>query len=205
MEPYNVFGPELSCIQNTHLRDFAIECLNVAPKYFWTIPSSFSGKYHPVEELSIGGKVLHTKKCFILCKTWAEMQGFEQLTIDILLVASLLHDMCVAGTEYTKEEELHTLPNHAFLVRPLIEKHGIHSKFFNDLGLKKVYEPIMRIIECHMGRWTPEDKIDLVKEYCKEYNENYKEAYKAIVGLITSDYFSSRSFVHVEILRNVKE
>lgn len=56
-----VFQKELNLIKDTNLRDFIAICLDNAPDYFFEMPASSTGKYHPEYTLGEGGLVRHTK------------------------------------------------------------------------------------------------------------------------------------------------
>ena len=60
---YNsLFYKECQKIQNKELHDILQNTIYNIPGYFYIIPSSSSGKYHPADELSDGGLLLHTLK-----------------------------------------------------------------------------------------------------------------------------------------------
>lgn len=46
--------------KNETLKEFAIYCADRLPEYFWEIPASTSGKYHPITDLGEGGLVRHS-------------------------------------------------------------------------------------------------------------------------------------------------
>lgn len=200
MKPEKVFKNEIAQIKNEKLKEFVVACLTIAPKYFYFMPSSMTGKHHPSNELSIGGQVIHVKKMVVAAQIWGALWGLEDLSKDKLIVASLLHDICKCGLE-PDLENLKTDIEHPFLVRVLLEKHKIPSKFFNEKGADMVYEPIMRAIESHMGRWTPEDKKELIQKYYKEYSGRMEDRL-IIQGLATNDYYVSNGHVDIEILRS---
>lgn len=212
MKPQEVFGAELKLIKAESLRNFTIEGLEKAPKYFWTMPSSTSGKHHPSDEGSIGGQVLHVKRIVVAGIHWCRMWKMSDLAQDEMVVAALLHDICKCGPEDVKDGEIpYTVADHPFYVRPLLEKHSLHTKFFNEKGLLNVYEPIMRAIEAHYGPWTPEDKKELIRSYYNEYqqlakeNAVMKDNHLLMQGLYVADYMSSRNNVFIDVMRNIKE
>ena len=57
----NVFNVELNRIQDQNVRASTELLLNMLPDYFFEIPASSSGKYHPVFSLGEGGLVRHVK------------------------------------------------------------------------------------------------------------------------------------------------
>ncbi len=55
------FEKEIDWIHSQAVREFAKYCVNNLPEYFFTVPASSSGKYHPSYALGDGGLVRHTK------------------------------------------------------------------------------------------------------------------------------------------------
>ncbi len=58
---YEVFNKELSYIKDKKIRNSLKTMLNLLPEYFYQIPASSTGKYHPEFTLGDGGLVRHTK------------------------------------------------------------------------------------------------------------------------------------------------
>ena len=56
-----VFETELNYISDDKIRDSTRYLLEKLPDYFYTMPASTSGKYHPEFSLGEGGLVRHTK------------------------------------------------------------------------------------------------------------------------------------------------
>ena len=56
-----IFNNELELIKNDRLRKSCEVLLNELPDYFYEIPASSTGKYHPKFALGEGGLVRHTK------------------------------------------------------------------------------------------------------------------------------------------------
>ena len=55
-----VLQKELDFISNDVIHDFVSVALDKLPEYFWSVPASSSGKYHPSYALGNGGLVRHT-------------------------------------------------------------------------------------------------------------------------------------------------
>ena len=97
-------------IEDEGLKDFITDTLtNKVPDYFWTLPSSSSGKYHPVDERGMFGLVLHTLRVFkvsnMLC-IFSDVKGRDR---DIVLIAAILHD----SLKYdVPPGGVHTIQNH---------------------------------------------------------------------------------------------
>ena len=107
-ERLEMFKDELNLISNSAIREFAKACIKAAPDYvFVDCPSSSSGAYHPVDELSGDGTVLHTKRVFALA--YELSRGFDcEHHRDEICAAALLHDMAKQGLKRYG----HTIKNH---------------------------------------------------------------------------------------------
>lgn len=55
------FNKEISYIKNERIRNSLITILDLLPDYFYHIPASSTGKYHPEFTLGDKGLVRHTK------------------------------------------------------------------------------------------------------------------------------------------------
>lgn len=122
-------------------RDLTEETLKVAPVTFWTKQCSL--KYHPVDERSIYGNLVHTIRVGKLVLVIVSSCGYNRWNIDRVLSGAILHDVCRHGldglSEFSDKE-------HPRLVRQLMDKHKI--------GLSSpAREEVLEDIEKHMGRW----------------------------------------------------
>ena len=57
----DVFKTELNYIKDSEIREKAIKAINLLPDYFFEVPASSTGKYHPTFSQGEGGLVRHTK------------------------------------------------------------------------------------------------------------------------------------------------
>ena len=73
---------------------FATYCVNNLPDYFFTVPASSSGKYHPSYALGDGGLVRHTKAAVSIAHELfnLEMFPFTNEEQDLIIVSLILHD-----------------------------------------------------------------------------------------------------------------
>ena len=55
------FKKELNYINNSRIKKSLIIMINKLPDYFFEVPASSTGKYHPKFALGEGGLVRHTK------------------------------------------------------------------------------------------------------------------------------------------------
>ena len=115
-ERLKLFESELNLLERQDVRSFTEACIEASPDYvFWDAPSSSSGKYHPVSELSGDGTVIHTKRVFALAYELSRGFGCEG-SRDVICAAALLHDLAKQGLIKSG----HTVPDHPQIMAELI-------------------------------------------------------------------------------------
>lgn len=190
LENHEIFTEELNQISDEKLRSFVTYCLDNAPKYFYHIPASSSGKYHPKQDLGEGGLVRHTKA---VVKVGLDLLGCEQFVEDnnynrdIVISAGLLHDLLKSGTTDTG----HTIFEHPKLAVKFIGECMNNYKNKKDLQIPIMYS-IIRCVERHMGKWNTN----------KERNQKLYKPETPIEKLVhLADYIASRKYINFEDLR----
>lgn len=152
-----VFSRELALIKDEQIKDFVIKVFDtLAPDYFWTCPTSTSGKYHPQVSLGEGGLVRHTKLAVWwgveLLRTQEPMREMH-LFLDQVIAALLLHDLKKNG-ETLDGRGYPTLAN-TTKVHGLYLGQQIRTRMFPpDDPIPETLLPIIEGIETHMGVWT---------------------------------------------------
>lgn len=160
-ERLDYFGHELEAISDSRLKEFTKLCLAAAPDYiFIDCPSSSSGKYHPLNELSWDGTLIHTKKAFNLAYALTKGLSVES-NRDLILIGILLHDMVKRG--WTNETG-HTQWNHPQLGAELIDMIQADTQLLND----EEYRTIRNCIFYHYGPWTKGPASKPMTEYSLE-------------------------------------
>lgn len=151
---------EIDMIKDQSVRYFVRSVL-LRCDTFWTIPSSFSGRFHPPDERGEGGNVLHTKRVVRLVSILCESYASEALDRDILIAAAILHDI-TKGMKWEEDSEPRFDPMHPYtvdrLVRYVIEDDRVHAaeNQSSSIGIEaKTVESILRAVRCHMGMWSP--------------------------------------------------
>ncbi|MBN2380230.1 HD domain-containing protein [candidate division WOR-3 bacterium] len=134
---------ELSSIQDASIKKFVSKSLKKVPDYFWHVPASASGRFHPLDTLGDGGLVLHTKRVVYLASEIAKVFKIEGEKLDVLRAAAILHDSFKNGVK----DEGHTEEDHPLIVRYQLKELADETAFF---------EEIMNAIECHQGLWGPQ-------------------------------------------------
>ena len=173
----NRFENEVNLINDNYVKRLTIQCIEHAPSYFWEIPSSSTGKYHPIDENVPGGKYFHSQRfvrlAYDLCKD-LNVSGRDR---DFVIAASIMHDFCSNGYPTNSGS---TIMGHGALwlniVREFMPKEAITAE--------PEIKTIAWLIEEHMGIWDipltePKDKLSM------------------IVHL--SDYVASREYIQVKL------
>ena len=78
---------ELDMISDDNIKSF-VKSILIRADSFWTIPSSFSGKYHPSDEHNQGGNLLHTKRVVRAASVISDSYSFIVSYIILILFIS---------------------------------------------------------------------------------------------------------------------
>jgi hypothetical protein len=180
-ERLETFKDELNLISNPGIREFAEECIKRSPDYiFENCPSSSSGKYHPIDELSADGTLLHTKRVFALA--YELSRGLDcEYSRDEICAAALLHDMAKRGLESSE----HTVKDHPQIMAGLVA--DIYKEKFRDKVSRESALKIYYGIFYHYGPWTSPNVRKSLRDYTPEE-----------LCVYVADYVSSKKFVHID-------
>ena len=179
-----LFQEELEYIKNPKFKENAEKLLKLLPEYFFHIPASSTGKYHPAFSLGEGGLVRHTKAAVRLAHDLLENASigyvFNAEEKDMILIALLVHD----GTKNGITKEKYTIFDHPLVVSQFILNHKTELTF-TDSEL----ELITSMIESHMGEWntSPYSSVVLPKP---------KNKYQKFVHMC--DYLASRKYLDIK-------
>jgi hypothetical protein len=197
------FQNELKWIKDKNIRRFAIEMISILPDYFFIVPASSTGKYHPEYSLGEGGLVRHTKSAVLFAKTLLDLEMFDEQwngdsdipwTVkftdeekDIILTSLLLHDGVKHGVNGGR--------------------YGVAS---HPIDMVKVIKSNERICKIIMGESGEEDELleticDCIASHTGEWNTDYKTKQEILPKPITPmekfvhlcDYLASRRFLEV--------
>ena len=162
------FQTELNYFNNTVIRKFAAFCIERLPEYFFHIPASSTGKYHPIYALGEGGLVRHTKAAMGIFHslTRARIHEYYQHTsvvndedfMDAGLLALLLHDGFKSGVplDFASENAGHSQHEHPLIAAQFV-KNAI-TDFMNEEDVSSndlsVLTAASNAIASHMGCWT---------------------------------------------------
>ena len=172
--------PELDLISNVEIYHFALFCIENMPEYFFHIPASSSGKYHPSYALGEGGLVRHTRAAMNIFYSFASpgvtswyQQDCLVTNADFLdagLLALLVHDSFKSGPPDSSSSELppnaHTVHEHPllasdFLLMALQKYRELRNASFPPEAIM-IVESAANAVVTHMGRWTVSKHSSLV-------------------------------------------
>ncbi len=189
MEKVDYFNKEYTYIKDDKKREDLKYLVSNLPDYFFNIPASSSGKYHPDFARSEHGLVKHTKVAVRIAKELLDNPGLNDFTDnekDIIIMALILHD----GFKSGKVQEKHTKFEHPLIVCEYINENK------DKLSLsKEELDLLTRVISSHMGIWN------------KDYNGNEvlpipQDKYQKFVHMC--DYLASRKCLLVPFDKNSK-
>ena len=184
------FKIELSYIKDDRIRKSCETILDMLPEYFYEIPASSTGKYHPSFSLGKGGLVRHVKVATRIANDLFEDPSFKSKYTrnekDIMLMTLILHDSLKSGLNHDK----YTAFNHPILI----------SNFVNDNKDKieltdEELEMFRTCVESHMGGfpWN-------TNSYTNEELPEPKNKFQVFVHMC--DYLSSRKYLDVKFNEN---
>lgn len=181
------FNKEISYIKNERIRNSLITILDLLPDYFYHIPASSTGKYHPEFTLGDKGLVRHTKAAVRIAYELLQDSAINNFTSDekdLLLFALTIHDGLKNGINHDK----YTAADHPLQISKFVRDNKDKLELTDDeINL------VCSCVETHMGPWTT------------DYNGNEvlqrpKTKYQCFVHM--SDYLASRKFLNIKFENN---
>lgn len=184
MNRKEVFKKELSYIKNSHFKENAEKILELLPEYFFKIPASSTGKYHPSFSLGEAGLVRHTKVAMRIAYELLMNESigyvFTDDEKDMILLSLLVHDGVKEGIPQGK----YTIFDHPIVVANLIRTNKDKLTLSDEEILQ-----ITEMIESHMGEWN-------TNAYSNVILPKPKNKYQKFVHMC--DFLSSRKFLDVK-------
>lgn len=193
MDKVAILRNELDFIKNDLLKEFMEFCVQEAPDYFFEMPASTTGKFHPAYTLGDGGLIKHTKAAVKIAQDLLNLEQNQHLNADLIISALILHDSIKKGTggsKYTVTE--HPLYAADFIGRKIDEfevEYEVDCEELEDLRLQVTN--IQRLIKSHMGQWNLDYRLG------KELLPKPQEEDEKFVH--TCDYLASRKYLTCEV------
>lgn len=152
----DVFKRELSYIKNDEYRKNGEILLEELPDYFFEVPASSTGKYHPSFAAGNGGLVRHTKAAVrIAYELLNSMIGypFNDNEKDLMILALIFHD----GLKHGKIKEQYVRFDHPLLAAEFIKDNQGKTSFKNgEIAF------LENVISSHMGSYNTSKYSDVV-------------------------------------------
>jgi hypothetical protein len=185
MDRVKVFEEELQLIKRRDIREFTEYGIkNLLPDYFFEIPASSTGKYHPNYAQGKGGLVRHTQA---LVRTGIAMSGATFLfpmtsdELDIFVSAGIMHDGLKSGEKVNAKFTVH---EHPILMGDAI----LNDPIMMSLVDEKTAYTIVNAIKSHMGQWNTNNYSNVVLP---------RPQTKLEMFLHLADYLASRKFLEL--------
>lgn len=147
-----LFVNELNDIQDADIRAFAQKMIEEADDYFFIVPASSSGKYHPQFDLGDGGLVRHTRCVAYYAACMAESFNMSVRDKDLLIVCGLAHDIKKQGNGNGH----HTVTEHPILAADYFV--NLTAAMPNVFTAEEVSK-MAQAIRSHMGKWGAKDGL----------------------------------------------
>ena len=179
---------EINYIKNKKYQDNLKVLIELLPDYFFKVPASSTGKYHPLCSLGEGGLLRHTKTvakiAFELYDDESITGCFNQDEKDLMMVGIILHDGLKHGLNYNE----YVVFEHPLVMCDFIKKNKEQLTFTdNEIDF------LTNVISSHMGPFTKDYKGNEVLP--KPINK-----YQKFVHMC--DYIASRRFLNINFENN---
>ncbi len=177
------FMQEINYIKNEKYRENAKILIEGLPDYFFSVPASSTGKYHPEFASGDGGLVRHTKAAVrIAYELLNSMIGdvFKSDEKDLIILGLTLHD----GLKHGESQEKYVRFDHPLLAANYV-KESKDKLTLDDEEIEFLYN----IISSHMGPYNTNAYSDVVLPIPKN-------KYQKFVHMC--DLLASRKFLDIK-------
>lgn len=176
-----IFKDEIALISNAELAHSVHKFLDtIVPKYFFEVPASSSGNYHPRYSLGYGGLVRHTKAAVRIAEDLLRLEQNIDLPHDTIIAALILHDSFKHG-----KDAGHTVSNHPILAAVAMEN------FAPTVWAPMEFLEAAELVRTHMGQWNTD----------KDGNKIMPKPETAAQKFVhLCDYLASRRYITVEVV-----
>ena len=154
----DIFDVEINYMHDKRIKDATKKLVDMLPDYFFIVPASSSGKYHPKCSNVEGGLVNHTKLAVRIAKELFDnamvFTKFTEHDQDLIVLALIMHD----GFKNGLTQEKYVRFDHPIISAEFTRDHA------EEVGLTKEEGDILYdIISSHMGVFntSPYSKVVL--------------------------------------------
>jgi hypothetical protein len=140
------FEQELALIKNTEIRNIAEQGVSLLPEYFYKVPASSTGKYHPSFALGDGGLYRHVRASVGIAVELFRIYDFTEYEQDLIVASLILHD----GWKQGENGSGNTTHTHPIVASKVLKEKVVVSKEEEE----EILAIICDNISTHMGKWT---------------------------------------------------
>ncbi len=182
------FSKELEYIKSEKIKISCQKMIELLPDYFFEVPASSTGKYHPEYALGEGGLLRHTKAAvriaYELLNDPCIGDKYTQDEKDLMIMSLILHDGLKSGLNHEK----YTRFDHPILIADYIMDNE------EELGLEiEEIEFLCDAVKTHMGSWTTDyNGVEVLEKPMTKY-QNFVHM---------CDYLASRKCLLVPFDKN---
>lgn len=148
------FDAELSEFETEPIKSFAKLLIDELPNYFWDVPASSSGKYHPKHDIFNHGLYYHTIAVFQMLNHLLTPEFMQEMYTeterDCARCAVLVHDGWKSGN--VKPDG--SYEDHTIFTHPLVAKEHILAHRDDGIIAPATVELIADTVSSHMGQWN---------------------------------------------------
>lgn len=197
LDKLKAFETELAYIEDADVRELTSIVINHIPDYFFDIPASSTGKYHPAYSLGQGGLLRHTKAACKIANDMLKLEWLQENDVenykDYIIAALILHDSCKSGYpkhgRYTKHEHPLLATD---LIRDSLESYESEAELDGDgERYDKIHKYIIRVCELvssHMGEWNTSNYSAIELPVPKSFDQFLVHMF---------DYLASRKYINI--------
>ena len=183
-----VFDKEIEYIRNPRYKESVRIYLDLLPDYFYEIPASSTGKYHPSFALGDGGLVRHTKVAVKMANELVNSKVIGDVFTadekDLIIFSLLLHD----GLKEGVVKEKYTRFDHPLLIANFIKENKDKTTLKDD-----EVEMLSSMVASHMGEYNTNPYSNVVLPLPKN-------KFEKMVHMC--DLLASRKFLDVKFDEN---
>lgn len=151
-----IFKTELGTIKDQKIFSVAKEILQRLPEYFFKVPASSTGKYHPKYATGDGGLVRHTKAAVKIANELLGLEQNEELnkSHDIIILALIVHD----GLKHGENGGAYSISEHPVICSEWLKRHTDLTSTLTEEQRNMLYGAVAS----HMGQWVTDYKTEKV-------------------------------------------
>ena len=185
------FEDAVLTIENKDMRNYARLLIKKIPPYFFEVPASSTGKYHPMYALGQGGLYRHTLAVIKFVNYFFEIDCFknrwDSRGRDIMRIATIMHDAFKSGSQEEYERNKYTKHEH-----PLIASTAVLKTKGCGIIPDEEIDAIASAISTHMGQWTTSNRSNIILPEPKDKTQQM---------LHLADYLASRKDIEILFIK----